>query len=791
VGADPRRPKRHRRHYARNALSVDQVEQLLLQDLPARPMILDVAATPQASVVAGWLFKEMGKQTRRPLNGDKWRRGGGVSDAADLPSAQHPRVRRRYGYLIPRDEHRPRLRYHQYCRLIPVKADSGGDDGGSQLGAAEDTHAWLFHVLPEATQLSPTPLPAVPSMPPLQKHVHRNVPPVGTALANAGSRTTQILGTLHVDARVEDLNHGEALLHVNSHPRPHGKTTDFVRFAEAGVEVGGIYHADNGVQLRSAAGDFAEWHPALHASELPFDEGSVVGLFGGKISLTTDGADMVGVVSRRAMCVGAFPGKDEAPKGDIIAYLGQVPVRVTGDVAVGDKLVPSKKADGLAVSSKALETSTDQQLPPIIGIAMSSFVIVGASLSESTVDALITPPSAQAQQQHHHHHHHHHHDDEQQQQQQQQQQQEQQIIDPANDFANYSHASATKGRRRHRSTAIAVGVALVVVLVCAIGSMLSSLQQPDETSTPSTGFPDAMTPARAAGPTNNCSSWLDGCGEHGKCSASTCVCTQGWAGGSCEDLLCDLEEPSLICSSSLSKATCLGLKETADYRHNGRQGVCWPDFYQIGMVKANDRATFNTRDQALHDLTYAPHGQFLGTYERLDGWSCADMPVYMLDEAWDCLQPPSTTHRDNDSSTSTWKCVTGNPIPAFLFYRQDNTTSGGHWVVGLGRPDGGYTEPDCESNLLVFTNTMWEAKNWNFNSDVDTTPCQSNPAAVGCNMNWQECVRDLLYPRADGLIGCRSASLGFVGDFSANWHTVTSLAVRATGLLRITNISST
>ena len=77
------------------------------------------------------------------------------------------------------------------------------------------------------------------------------------------------------------------LLQLNSALRPAGQTSEFIRFSEAGSEVGGLYHSEHGLQLRSAAGDFAEWHPALDPSELPFEEGSVVGLFGGQISLRT------------------------------------------------------------------------------------------------------------------------------------------------------------------------------------------------------------------------------------------------------------------------------------------------------------------------------------------------------------------------------------------------------------------------------------------------------------------------------------------------------------------------
>ena len=149
------RTKRARRNYGHTALSAEQVEALLLTNLPARPLALDLMATPQAEL-GGWVFRETGKRTRpADPRADKWRRGGGAADATDLPSAEAPRVRRRYGYLISPDGE-TRLRYHQYCRLtLSSKPDIPGTSE-----AVEDTRTWLFHVMPEAPlaagQLEPT-----------------------------------------------------------------------------------------------------------------------------------------------------------------------------------------------------------------------------------------------------------------------------------------------------------------------------------------------------------------------------------------------------------------------------------------------------------------------------------------------------------------------------------------------------------------------------------------------------------------------------------------------------------
>ena len=296
AAAEPTRPaaraKRQRRNYGSSALAVDQVEALMGQNLPPRPLILDVSAG--SPFESGWFFKETGKRSR-PSNprADRWRQGGGTTEATDLPSSEEPCVRRRYGYLIPKQAGSARLRYHQYNRLVPVNSESGAATAGNGLGVEEDLETSLFHVLPGANQ------------------AQQLVPAAARVATTESDPVTKVIGSLYVDAK-QTRGNGTPLLQLSSAARPAGQVTDFIRFEEAGSEVGGLYHSDHGLQLRSAAGDFAEWHPALDPSELPFEEGSVVGVFSGRISLRTTDADMVAVVSRRALCVGSFPGKEKA-----------------------------------------------------------------------------------------------------------------------------------------------------------------------------------------------------------------------------------------------------------------------------------------------------------------------------------------------------------------------------------------------------------------------------------------------------------------------------------------------
>lgn len=103
-----------------------------------------------------------------------------------------------------------------------------------------------------------------------------------------------------------------------------------------------------GVTYESGAGDYAEWleRAAGVRNLLP---GEVVGVKGGKISLNTKDADHFMVVSTRPIVLGNMQPQHSA-QYEKIAFLGQVPLRVVGKVAVGDYLIPSGNNDGFAIA---------------------------------------------------------------------------------------------------------------------------------------------------------------------------------------------------------------------------------------------------------------------------------------------------------------------------------------------------------------------------------------------------------------------------------------------------------
>lgn len=118
--------------------------------------------------------------------------------------------------------------------------------------------------------------------------------------------------------------------------------------------------------------DYAEWLPRLSATET-FSKGDVVGLYAGKISRSVKGADALLVISTNPCLVGNASGAEENTREghEIVAFMGQVPVRVLGPVKSGDLLVPSGLGDGTA-RAVSPESLAPEHVASVIGRAWES-----------------------------------------------------------------------------------------------------------------------------------------------------------------------------------------------------------------------------------------------------------------------------------------------------------------------------------------------------------------------------------------------------------------------------------
>ena len=164
------------------------------------------------------------------------------------------------------------------------------------------------------------------------------------------------------------------------------------------LDVGGAATITGGV--RSANGDFAEYAPKRHADEV-IEEGDVVVQQGTLVSKAfTEGAPpptgwFVASSEEQACLMGKVAEMDG---GCLIAYLGQVSVRVSGAVGVevGGKLVPSGEGDGCA-RALAHDELDDPHAAHILGVVIArgsrtgyvhAFVAPGLSGSTSVAPLL-------------------------------------------------------------------------------------------------------------------------------------------------------------------------------------------------------------------------------------------------------------------------------------------------------------------------------------------------------------------------------------------------------------------
>lgn len=126
--------------------------------------------------------------------------------------------------------------------------------------------------------------------------------------------------------------------------------------------------------------DYAEWLPRADAGER-FAPGDVVAVRSGSISKRLAGAEQVLVISTNPVLIGNAAAAEESTREghEVVAFLGQVPVRVVGRVASGDFLLPSGRDDGTAVAVAPRELD-GRRLATVIGRAWESSGEAGEKL---------------------------------------------------------------------------------------------------------------------------------------------------------------------------------------------------------------------------------------------------------------------------------------------------------------------------------------------------------------------------------------------------------------------------
>ncbi|UCE18932.1 MAG: hypothetical protein JSV84_00850, partial [Gemmatimonadota bacterium] len=130
------------------------------------------------------------------------------------------------------------------------------------------------------------------------------------------------------------------------------------------------YWSNLGVAFSSGSGDYAEWLQRVDADET-LQPGDIVGVYGGKISKCTRGAQQILPVSTSPIVVGNMPQEEEEHLYEKVAFMGQVPVKVMGPVKEGDYIIPSGLEDGTGIAVSP-ELMTADEFSKIVGRAWST-----------------------------------------------------------------------------------------------------------------------------------------------------------------------------------------------------------------------------------------------------------------------------------------------------------------------------------------------------------------------------------------------------------------------------------
>lgn len=128
--------------------------------------------------------------------------------------------------------------------------------------------------------------------------------------------------------------------------------------------------ANVGVAYTSGSGDYAEWLEKSNLSE-QFAFGDIVSVYGGKISKKILGSGQLMVVSKAPIVLGNVPDEKRKNAFEKVAFMGQVPVKVKGQVSVGDYIVALTDGSGIGYGVPPSKISVEE-MNRIVGIAWSA-----------------------------------------------------------------------------------------------------------------------------------------------------------------------------------------------------------------------------------------------------------------------------------------------------------------------------------------------------------------------------------------------------------------------------------
>lgn len=138
-----------------------------------------------------------------------------------------------------------------------------------------------------------------------------------------------------------------------------------------------------GIIFNSGSGDYAEWLPKANPDEKIY-RGDIVGVKGGLISKSTEGAEKLMVVSTLPIVLGNTPPKGKESLYEKVAFIGQVQTKVWGKVEAGDYILAAEGSTGFGRAKKA-EDMEPADYQRIVGMAWGSSSLAGLNYVNTAV----------------------------------------------------------------------------------------------------------------------------------------------------------------------------------------------------------------------------------------------------------------------------------------------------------------------------------------------------------------------------------------------------------------------
>lgn len=127
------------------------------------------------------------------------------------------------------------------------------------------------------------------------------------------------------------------------------------------------HKALEGITFASGAEDYAEYLPRINPADI-FLPGDIVGVKNGFVSKNTTDADKILVISLKPAVLGGLPRDEDVSGYEKVAFMGQVPTKVMGEVEPGDFILASgfNNGSGIAKSPAEMKVSDYNK---VLGVA--------------------------------------------------------------------------------------------------------------------------------------------------------------------------------------------------------------------------------------------------------------------------------------------------------------------------------------------------------------------------------------------------------------------------------------